>query len=113
MSNPGQCHRFRRQELRDLTENKAGAHVLATQLRLYDIGDLTTRLIACLERRDRGRTWVMELRDSEGAIHNTGEAFATYYEHRFSSTTIRSGADRADLLKDVSLWVLYREDRVH
>ncbi|KAJ1113895.1 hypothetical protein NDU88_002135 [Pleurodeles waltl] len=106
-SSPDQSHRLqlRQQELRDLAENKARLCALATQRRLYVVGDKANKLIAWLERRDRGRNWFITQR-RRGGTHTTGEAiadaFATYYEQLYKYLSIHIEEECVDLLRDIS-----------
>lgn len=49
------------------------------------MGDKANKLIAWLEKRDKSRTWVSEIRTEEGVQGSTGaeltEVFARYYEN--------------------------------
>ncbi|KAJ1165628.1 hypothetical protein NDU88_006047 [Pleurodeles waltl] len=114
---PERCYelRLRQQERRDLADNKARAYALATQRCLYDVGDKANKLTAWLAGRDRGRNWVVAVRDETGKTCMTSgdiaKAFAEYYERLYESRAKLLGVDCADLLKDVSLQALSMEDR--
>ncbi|KAJ1176807.1 hypothetical protein NDU88_002074 [Pleurodeles waltl] len=113
---PERCHqlRLRQQELRGSADGRMRAHGLATQRRLYDVGDKANKLIVWLERRDRGRIWVVTLRDAVGQECRTSgditEAFAEYYKWLYESRVEYTGVECADLLEDVSVRTLTLED---
>ncbi|KAJ1082262.1 hypothetical protein NDU88_002430 [Pleurodeles waltl] len=113
---PEQCHqlRLRQQELRNLADGRAMAHVLAVQQRRYDMGDKANKLTVWFERRDRGRNWVVTVRDAEGQECKTSgditEAFADYYEWLYESRVEYTRVECAELLGDFSLCTLTAED---
>ncbi|KAJ1097690.1 hypothetical protein NDU88_002807 [Pleurodeles waltl] len=108
-------NRFRQQELRDLAEGRARVKALEGQRRLYDVGDKASKLIAWLERRDKGRNWVVSVRNAEGQECKTSgditEAFVDYYERLYESRVGYSREERAELLEDMSLRTLTMEDQ--
>ncbi|KAJ1148710.1 hypothetical protein NDU88_001538 [Pleurodeles waltl] len=114
---PERCHqlRLRQQELRDLADGRARVHALATQRRLYDVGDKANKLMPWLKSRDRGRNWVVTVRDAARQACRTGgdiaEASAEYYEWLYESRVEFIGVECADLLENVSLQTLTPEDR--
>ncbi|KAJ1089653.1 hypothetical protein NDU88_002802 [Pleurodeles waltl] len=106
---------LKQQELTDLVDNSAHVHALATQRRLYDVGDRANRLLAWLEKRNWGRNWVMGIRDEAGDRRTTGddipEAFATYYEQVYSAKTDQPYENYIELLGDLPMMELRADDR--
>ncbi|KAJ1119213.1 hypothetical protein NDU88_007399 [Pleurodeles waltl] len=54
--------RFKLYELRALAEQHARAYALATQHRLCDVDDKANKLQVWLDKRDRERSWVREVK---------------------------------------------------
>ncbi|KAJ1203978.1 hypothetical protein NDU88_007759 [Pleurodeles waltl] len=107
--------RLRQSELRALAGTQARQHAIAVQCRLYDVGDKAGKLLSWLERRDRERTWVLSVENSERATQTTGvaiaETFADYYENLYTSRTEMSAEDCKDFLRDIQLPELKKDDR--
>ncbi|KAJ1185547.1 hypothetical protein NDU88_002339 [Pleurodeles waltl] len=63
----------------------------------------------------QAKNWIVAVRDEEGVAHNTWEAIveslAKYYERLYTSSTVHTDEDCVDLLRDISLQVLSRDDR--
>lgn len=107
--------RLKEKELKDVGINQAKFHALATQRRIYDLGDKANKMIAWLEKRDRDRNWVPGIRTAEGGIRDTGvgitEAFVQYYEGIYQTPTEKGEQDCTDFLHDIRLPTLDQEDR--
>ncbi|KAJ1164164.1 hypothetical protein NDU88_004609 [Pleurodeles waltl] len=75
-------------DLRALAERQARAFALASQCRLYDVGDKAGRLLAWLDKLDQERSWVRTMRNKEGtdcgSSESIVEAFAAYYEEVYA-----------------------------
>lgn len=105
---------LKQRELRDFEDHQARAYALASQRKLYDLGDKANRVIAWLEKRDRERRWVPELVNSEGKLCVTGadiaETFAQYYEGIYQPQMGKGLEDCLAFLKDVAMPRLTTED---
>ncbi|KAJ1098591.1 hypothetical protein NDU88_003699 [Pleurodeles waltl] len=89
--------RLKRYERRALAEQHAWAYALATQRRLYEVGDKANKRLAWLDKRDREQSWVREVQSKDGALCGSKkpivEDFATYYEEVYTSVTRMSEED--------------------
>ncbi|KAJ1211182.1 hypothetical protein NDU88_006543 [Pleurodeles waltl] len=78
-------------------------HALET---LYDIGDKANKLPRWFERRHRERSWVPAILDAANELQRMSvaiaNAFANHYEDMYQFSTNITGADCADLLKDLT-----------
>ncbi|KAJ1166742.1 hypothetical protein NDU88_007139 [Pleurodeles waltl] len=85
------------------------------QRHFYEVGDKANKLLAWLEKRDRCRSWVTEIRDETGGRHTTedtiAQAFATYYEHTYSSMTAQTYVDCMEFFGDIPLVEILATDR--
>ncbi|KAJ1128447.1 hypothetical protein NDU88_006825 [Pleurodeles waltl] len=68
--------RLRQSELIALAENQARQYAIAVQRRLYYVGDKAGKLLAWLAWRDRERTWVLRVENSDRVTQTTGVAIA-------------------------------------
>lgn len=104
---------LKQKELRARVENEARAYALATQHRLYDVGDKSLKLLAWLERRHRERTWVTGVRDKAGTLVTSSvqmaELFAVHFEDIYSPISTRTEKDCEEFLHDFKLPILTAE----
>ncbi|KAJ1162910.1 hypothetical protein NDU88_003374 [Pleurodeles waltl] len=77
--------KLRQQELQALAENYTRKYATGVHRRLYKVRYKAGKLLACLERRDRERAWVLKLENAGDVLQILGaeiaETFADYYEH--------------------------------
>ncbi|KAJ1172725.1 hypothetical protein NDU88_004569 [Pleurodeles waltl] len=91
-STPNRQHQIclKCQELWEVADHQARAYALAQRC-FYYVGDKTFKLLAWLDKRDSGRSWVREIRVQEGEQWVTNaeiaETFAAYYERIYASGT--------------------------
>lgn len=103
-------------EFTDVATDAAKTQYRATQSRIYDVGDKTSKLLAWLDWRAQAQRVVAEIETDSGTTlvdhQDIVNEFGRYYASLYSSQTINPEEEALSLLEHMPLPVLAEEERI-
>ena len=104
----------KKKEYLDVATEAAKAAYLATQHRLYEVGNKAGKLIAWLDRREEEGRWIHEIKNHKGETatdpKEIAEIFSQHYTQVYKKSIHRPATDNRELINNWVLPAINEED---